>query len=149
MTDLTSLIERLEKAEGPDRELDRLIHFHVESPWLAEKCVKWVPAAFEGPNDFLWWSAERQAEGKEGYHDSWESYTASVDALMSLIHERLPEWRIATEHGENYSIAQFKRGWGSRLQILGVATSERADDEIALCIATATLRALQQRGGDA
>src|SRR4051812_3440419 len=60
---IAGLIERLEKATGSDRELDRLIHFQLAAPWVGKKCVDWVPAAFEGPNDFLWWTAERKAEG--------------------------------------------------------------------------------------
>jgi len=147
MTDLSSLIELAEKATGPDREIDRLIHFHVESPWLAEKCVKWVPAAFEGPNDFLWWSAERKAEGKEGYHDGWESYTASVDAVLVLTGEKLPGWTIA-------SIGQDDRkGWHAELR-KGHATSY-STVELAgaptpsIALVLATLRALQSKGPEA
>jgi hypothetical protein len=138
---LLDLIEALEKATGPDRELDRLIHFHVVSPWLAKTCVDWVYAAFEDPNDFLWWTAERKAEGKEGYSDCWESVTASIGAAIDLANNVLPGWRIRTEHGESYSISQFLRGWGARKEILGVATSERPDDNIALCICATALRA--------
>lgn len=147
MTDLTSLIERLETAEGPDREIDRLIHFHVESPWLAEKCVKWVPAAFEGPNDFLWWSAERQAAGKQGYHDEWESYTNSVDAALAFVHDNLPGWTIA-------SIGQDDRkGWHAEMR-KGHATSYSTVELAgaptpALALVLATLRALQSKGGEA
>lgn len=88
---ISDLITKLESATGPDRELDRLIHFHVVSPWLAKTCVDWVYAAFEEPNDFLWWTAERKAEGKEGYHDSWESFTASVGAALSLVEHVFPD----------------------------------------------------------
>ncbi|OJY66398.1 hypothetical protein [Rhizobium sp. 60-20] len=141
MSRLEELIAALEKAEAPDRELDRLIHFHVVSPWLAEKCVDWVHAAFEEPNDFLWWDTERKAAGKEGYHDGWSSVTHSIDAAMTLANDILPKWRIRTEHGDNYSMVEFVRGYGARKEILGLATSERPDDHIALCICASALRA--------
>lgn len=149
MTDLSSLIARLEEAEGPDRELDRLIHFHVESPWLAEKCVKWVPAAFEGPNDFLWWSAERQAEGKEGYHDGWESYTASVDAAAELLQNKLPGWFWRCG-----STPLFPNGW-AHVSRYHADHCDRQDEascadgkaaNVAIALVLATLRALQQKG---
>lgn len=91
---MKDLIERLEKLTGPDHELDRLIHFRIVAPWLAEKCVDWVSAAFEGPRDFLWWTAETKAEGKEGYHDSWDSVTSSVDAALEFLNTQLPHWRV-------------------------------------------------------
>jgi len=149
MSDLSSLIARLEAAEGPDRELDRLIHFHVESPWLAEKCVKWVPAAFEGPNDFLWWSAERQAEGKAGYHDGWESYTASVDAAAELLQNKLPGWFWRCG-----STPLFPNGWAfiSRTDANNAlpgdefACSDGKAATPAIALVLATLRALQQKG---
>jgi hypothetical protein len=148
MGKLEELIAALEKAEGQDRELDRLIHFHVVSPWLAKTCVDWTYAAFEEPNDFLWWTAARKAEGKEGYHDGWSSVTASIDAAIALANDVLPGWRVRTEHGENYSVTEFIRGYGARKEVLGVATSERPDDHIALCICTAALRAKLSQEND-
>jgi hypothetical protein len=78
---------------------------------------------------------------------SW-NYTDSVDRAIALAEKVLPGWRIQTEHGDNYSIASFVRGWGARREVLGVATSERADDFIALALCESTLRALQAKTGD-
>ena len=89
--ELLELALRVEKLEGPDPETDRLIHFHMVHPWLAEKAVKWVHAAYEGPTDFLWWDQARLDAKGEGYPDNWEPYTASLDAALSLVPEG---WRF-------------------------------------------------------
>lgn len=67
MTDLSELIERVEKATGPDRELDAAIAAHFDLPY--------------GP---------RPVGGSE-----WLSahFTASVDAALELVERELPGWR--------------------------------------------------------
>ncbi|EQA96883.1 hypothetical protein [Sphingobium baderi] len=87
MDDLLRLAERVEKLDGPDAEIDRLIHFHVVHPWLAEKSVKWVVEAFGRPTEFLWWDQYRLDAKKEGYPDEWEPFTESIDAAMTLVPE--------------------------------------------------------------
>lgn len=154
MTDLSSLISLVEKATGPDRELDRLIHFHVEAPWLAEKCAKWTPAAFEGPNDFLWWTSERLAEGKEGYHDGWESYTSSVDSVLVLIGEKLPGWSGVVDFGHDSPMRRAdmygpvkemgEDEYGNPVEIRDYWEGEAPTPAIALVLAT--LLALQSKG---
>jgi len=90
--ELLELAERVEKLDGPDPETDRLIHFHMVHPWLAEKAVKWVHAAYEGPTDFLWWDQARLDAKGEGYPDNWEPYTASIDAAVSLVPNQAWWW---------------------------------------------------------
>ena len=82
---LLALAARVEAGTGPDRELDREIHFHAVHPWLAKTCVKWVEAYCEADGSFLWWTSERLAEKKEGYSDQWLPFTTSLDAATSLV----------------------------------------------------------------
>ena len=106
MSALGDLSERLGKLAGPDREVDRLIHFHYVHPWLAEKAVKWAPAAFEPEGEFIWWTAERLAEtGKEGYPDAWEPVTASLDASVALVEKMLPGWACGGDFGRQTKMA--------------------------------------------
>jgi len=143
---ISEIIEALEKAEGPDRELDRLIHFHIVSPWLAEKCAHWVPAAFEEPNDFLWWTAERKAEGKEGYHDGWESVTSSVDAALELLKKYLPGWRLCFEAVDGIAYDLFILGPLYRDDYPERESSPPiAGKPIAMALVLATLKALQAK----
>lgn len=145
--DLSGIVERLEKATGPDQEIDRLIHFHVEAPWLAEKCIKWVPAYFEEPNSFLWWTAERAAEGKEGYHGEWVSYTSSIDNALTLIEEKLPDWIIANMGQDDNKRwhAELRKGFATSFSTVELAGAPSL--ELALLIAALkALRTLQSKG---
>lgn len=146
---LTDLIEALEKATGPREELDTRIRYALFAPqdaYVQQSEINGAWCIFRGE----WNGRPRIYErSREIPHSLWiGEYTRSVDAAIALAERVLPGWRICTEHGENYSIAQFKRGWGARTQILGVATAERADDEIALCLSAAILSALQAKEGN-
>ena len=78
MTDLTALLERVEAATGPDREIDTEI----------ARAFGWTPP---GINPALW-------EGKET--PSWwatpgfgmPAYTSSLDAAIALVERVLPGW---------------------------------------------------------
>lgn len=136
MTAIANLIERLEKAEGASLELDGMI-------WCAAngyEFVMWDGAGcvYRDPNAPNWNRGIQHADAS-----TVRPYSASLDAAVALAERKLPGWRILTEHGDNYSIVQFKRGWGARTEVIGVATAERADDELCLCLCTATLKALE------
>lgn len=109
-SDLKALLERVEAATGPDREIDRLVHFSIVHPWLADRCVKWLPAAFEDVGNFLWWDAARLAEPhKEGYPDYWEPVTSSADAALALFEQEFPGWifTIARHYGHDNPTGPF------------------------------------------
>lgn len=130
------IIGKLEVLTGPCREVDADIYIALNIP--AERvaridrlggCVGWWPkdAPYESAVDV-------------------PCYTASIDAAVALAKAKVPGWRLRIEFGDNYSIAQFVRGWGARKEILGIATSERPDDEICLAICSAAFRALEAEG---
>jgi hypothetical protein len=87
-TDLTGLIERVEKATGPDRELDvaiacALLDMRAHKVWGA-----WVgmrPKHAPEPTKEEFW--RRYAR----------HYTASLDADLALLKETLPGWTRAVD----------------------------------------------------
>ncbi len=109
MTD--ELIKALEKADGPDRELDAAIaraagFGYVAQEWHYEK-LQW----------YAWWAPERR-----GRWEVLKNYTASIDAALTLVPEgwamrikqttkydqsswtgdgRLPDWVVSLTPDEN------------------------------------------------
>jgi hypothetical protein len=124
MTDGAELIKRLERATGPDRELDRLLGREFGS-------------AMRGPDSNEW---------------IYPAYTASIDAALTLVPEETRKhhgiwWTIQQNAGslgtgKTFYVAQVLRSWGNTEEhnhekhtgINGAAA-------IALCIA-----ALKARG---
>lgn len=139
MTDLTSLIEKLEKAEGASRGLDAEISAVVE------------PHLFDAPGftpirpipNFRYDSGENviRFEGG-GLMDVrfFPPVTSSIDAAVFLAERVLPGWRHAYE----------KRTNGTCLAWADIADEEPAVPTTAatpaLALVLATLRALQSRG---
>jgi hypothetical protein len=72
---IADLIARLEKAEGPSRELDAEIFAHIGLTELQEShCRSWCRMA--GRTDLT----------RERYIDAWApAYTASIDAALTLV----------------------------------------------------------------
>lgn len=82
MSDLSALISRVEKATGPDRELDCLLD-----------CLRYG-------REFIEWTADtgivgyRYKSGAIGWDlGCWRiGYTSSLDAAKALVEELLPGW---------------------------------------------------------
>ncbi len=132
MRKLEELIAELEKAEGPSLDLDGAIEVQVRR----------FEAAATGLDEMHWakWQHYGNHVFEGGTEYDAEHFTGSLDAAVALVDRVLPGWRIRSEHGDNYSMVEFVRGWGAHKEILGIATSERPDDQIALCVCAATLR---------
>lgn len=91
MNDLKALLERVEKAEGPDRELDAAIYNALYTD-------NYRPHAFH--------SFEQKFHAVHRYHDGWlvgkdnsdewaenlPKFTASIDAAVALVEKMLPGW---------------------------------------------------------
>ena len=95
MSDLDALLERLEKATGPDRELDEAImalfytlderHIGTTEGWDDD------PDSFKPVKDRVW---------VDPATDKWVStaafhFTASIDAALALVERVLPGWMHA------------------------------------------------------
>lgn len=134
-TNLHALLERLEDATGPDRELDALIALALDG------AVGIVRASAEGrPNEpFLTQSAD-------GEEDALEGYTASVDAALALVERVLPGWRVALNsdpHRVPLWSAQLKKS-GDDWKLHGETAPIPA---LALCIAVVRAEIALREGG--
>ncbi|MGQ3213818.1 MAG: hypothetical protein ACT6U0_18750 [Shinella sp.] len=148
MTDLTSLIERLEKAEAPDRELD-------EEIWLAA-----IPGASrknllaDHPDEKPLWEyhdIERNTCFRGGIIPS---YTSSIDAAVSLAERVLPGWGWSVESKTHHIMACLNPEFGepvgkhphwAAISNLSSRTFEDAATP-AMALLLATLRSLQSKG---
>jgi hypothetical protein len=134
MTDLTALLERVEKAESASRELDGLIakafgELPAEAWWMTENVYgedaeQWVSGGY----------------GKYKFYEP-EPYTASIDAALALVEKKLP--------GAEYDITTLYGIAGVELPLNdhnGPQTARRRDGNIPLAIIECLLRSLQHGG---
>lgn len=141
MADLTALIERLEKADGPDRELDELIRcallaepgaYVEKSQFNGEWCIykgEWAgrPKLYERPR-----SVPREL---------WDgSLTASIDAAVALAERVLPGRSVMM----GWRQASNTKPW-ARVGLWPDPDATGATP--ALALVTATLRALSAQEG--
>lgn len=136
MSDLSSLIARLEAAEGPSREFDRDIALTVDG-FVYEKRGK----------DAKPWFYHSTLRGRRQLISPYNSerlpaYTSSIDAAVSLAERVLPGWDWGTQSfGEDGAQGKvWKHGWHDDTVIY----ADHSSPVIALVLAT--LRALQQKG---
>jgi len=134
MTDLTSLIERVEAATVGSRELDILVGAAVDL--RVDGCPQSFRSSFElcGMEQML-----RMVESPQNIlREALPRYTTSIDAALTL----LPDgkcWRLAHGHlvGCTSAVAEvMERGFGTKLSLAEAATP-------ALALLAAILRARQ------
>lgn len=101
MSDLSTLIARLERATGPDRELDVLI-FKSRPDLVDERhCVSWC--RMEGRTDLT----------RDDFIAAWApEYTASLDAALTLVPKGWALYRI-DQYNDRENPAW---GWGVKLR---------------------------------
>lgn len=145
MTDYASLIERLEKADGPDREIDRDL-------WeaITGECTHRKTHFVYLEND------ERELEcsdcGADTYgKDKWSGLTSSLDAALGLVERKLPGWvwklstdgdASAPDHKAHATLAS--EVWADPGAGMGVVTYGHAPTP-ALAVCLALLRALSEQ----
>lgn len=122
---IPELIEKLEKATGPDRELDADIAITLKL--IAER---------------EWWSVNYLSG------DMIPAYTASIDAAVQLCERVLPGWVIDFISQDFMSVPEGYRGIGWTVEIINQVRvqGQSSKPSIALCIAI--LRALQPKEGE-
>lgn len=95
MTDLQSLIERVEKLTGPDREVDAEL-------CLAFSYIGWVENPLnlrrsEDHSNLLDYEADEDGDGHlSGCTDCAPELTASVDAALAFAERVLPGWVLGS-----------------------------------------------------
>lgn len=119
MTDLSSLIERLEKATGPDSELDADIAIALNV----------IPSR-------EWWSFNYIKSSILG------RYTASTDAAILLAERVLPYESILMGMRQTEKTIPWAR-------IGNLSPSDNTAPTLALALVLATLRAVQSKGPEA
>lgn len=101
---MQDLIDRLEKATGPDRSLDQAIAL-IAFP----DCELWSPELWSGgPNEYI------KREKPELWYDQILHYTQSMDAAMSLLPASFwgsIEWAGTTEsHKQSWPLVKLGTG---------------------------------------
>ncbi len=95
MTELKALIERVERATGPDREIDARVWCAVQgyefSAMKNEHSFKYAPYRDALRASLLW--GHQLVKG--------EHYTSSLDAVIALIEQQMPgaEWSLTNLYG--------------------------------------------------
>lgn len=96
MAELSELIERVEKATGADRELDRDLH-----EALTGECVH-----RHTREEYCWDNIVICNDcGKEHPSQKWPWYTASLDAVVALVEKQRPGWACGVDSGPKTKIA--------------------------------------------
>lgn len=141
MSDLRGLIERCEKATGPDRGIDAAL-FALDDPMLAISAPwpTWIAKQELGLDDF-----------KAIY-----PYTRSVDAALALVEKMRPGWsvQIYAHPGAAYvtlyqlgDLAHFPDGKIERRVTSPYFEAQRHDDgNVAMAVVAALLRSLDSQG---
>lgn len=138
MTSIADLIKRVEGAQGPDREIDRLIMpiaGYVLEQRLRDKKAWWYRAT----------TTARLSDELFAPYGGIPRYTASVDAVISLIGEKIgtdeAEWYVGRPSVDGLYRAGVRGHTGG---LTDDVTGEAPAPALALLLAF--LRAWEQRG---
>ena len=149
MTNLSDIIERLEKAEAGSRELD--VHIaaalDIRPDWLITAAGKLV--AFKGA--LLWQYKGHRGTSMNGLPPvECDPFTTSVDAAISLAEKVLPgAYAIevsADPSGCGAKATHWPKGLGGENENRSEAVSQTM--ALALCRAILKAKAQQQEGGE-
>lgn len=137
---LTALIERLEKADGPDREIDALIQISIFPEYGAKMDLS--PSRFVMFKDV--WEKNRadHINHANNVSDWWKvpNYTASIDAAVSLAESAISG--VELEITNLYSAARVTLYLEN-----GTFYGSSEINSIPLSLCLATLRALSAQEG--
>lgn len=138
MTDYASLIERLEKADGPDREIDA----ELAIVGLIDATDARLPSAERDshyPQSFV--------PGQYWTGHAWrvaDEYTSSLDAALGLVERKLPGWVLVTSGKTALLVSpEYQEEIGAAHRALEYAGEEGATLALAVCLAL--LRALSEQ----
>jgi hypothetical protein len=137
--DLAELRERLEKATGGDREIDAAIFVAVEAPEQYSDDLRRYRLPHPSLDEMdmcapgTYWLVQRSGRSLR----TSPHYTASLDAIVSLIERKLPGWGWSAASG--MSDANLYGAALSPLGLVGAAlntqTARATTPPLALCIA--------------
>lgn len=95
-----TLIEKLKAATGPDRELDAEVALHLTKP--EGDGAYWSMPLREGPEACAPGTLWGKNRGFRSILEDAPEYTASIDAALALVAEKLPgwDWELCLDRGE-------------------------------------------------
>lgn len=140
MTALSDLSTRVLQAEGPSRELDFWLSYHLGDPWVNPSGlgVQVVTRIERGDYEWRLFGPDDKSAGWLGDHEV-PRCTASVDRVLILVGEKLPEWWPELIMRQSYSDAKVCTE-GNRAFYARAATP-------ALALLSALLLVLQEKEG--
>jgi len=132
MTDLQSLKQRVERATGPDWQIDLDI----------SAALVWPPEwkALKRPDGHYDFRDNETADAALSVHKEW---TASIDAALTLVERLLPGW--------NVYLRRYSDGWYALIQEPSYAVQYPASAQFAnadLAVIHALLTALLSKGSE-
>lgn len=137
MSDLSSLLKRVEAATGPDRELDAAIHVALSRTIATDDDLIYfsVPTKEDRCAPGTYWRKSRSGMSLR----TSDLYTSSLDASLALVEEMLPgaEYQISTLYG----IADVELPL-NYAQSECIGRARREDGDVPLAVLSALLRAL-------
>jgi hypothetical protein len=142
MTDLNTLIERVRGLEGPDREVDAeidVVVFGGETVWTPTRYTNEQFPASRRPS-------KHHVGGFENEHVP--TYTASLDAVVSLIERELPEWTISIEAKDGIGLDCYLIGPNYRDDTGEGGSKPFGGKPLVLCLLLATLTAIKEQRND-
>jgi hypothetical protein len=146
MIRLTDLLERLEAADGPDRELDAhlAVMQHGRTMSSDGEDMNWakVPNIYDDCTPGTYWRCRRSG------NSLWTSppYTSSIDAAVQLAEEVLPGYIRRMSVGKRtYCVIGRPTEKGNFSQKFGKYPAYGPTEPLALCIAIVKARIAQEK----
>lgn len=93
MMEASELIERLEKATGPDREIDALLWAHFDNRVVRIAYGEVIARKRDSLDDVRLGFVDPTPLRSNFYGWDGEAYTASIDAALALVERVLPGWK--------------------------------------------------------
>lgn len=135
---LQRLVERIEAATGPDREIDALVHFTVNRRWVG-RIPCWPPEKVYRPD--METGLYMAIEGKGYmYGDSVPTYTASLDAALLIVPDGML-WMLTNTGIQNRKEPDFTKATALVSNWRDMDTDETQAETPALALCAAALRA--------
>ena len=98
MMEASELIERLEKATGPDREIDALLWAHFDNRVVRIAYGEVIARKRDSLDDVRLGFVDPTPLRSNFYGWDGEAYTASIDAALALVERVLPGWLYGVRH---------------------------------------------------
>lgn len=98
MMEASELIERLEKATGPDREIDALLWAHFDNRVVRIAYGEVIARKRDSLDDVRLGFVDPTPLRSNFYGWDGEAYTASIDAALALVERVLPGWGYFLRH---------------------------------------------------